>query len=556
MKTTRYTLLAAALLLAASCANDPVEDIINPSAPGTALPGGTFVIDYTAGMEGADTRNDLPANQRIQSLDYLIYQSDSENGTYTLLKKRPISDINETTTWPLTRDNMTWAQREALKDTLSTSHYYKMVFVANADDKIWNKEGTPEENMFHALQNVEEGTSTSSTASTYEEGRLVLPPNGQFEDNNMYYMATLAVDGNDYATDEDKTATLTITLQRMINKVEVKLADDVVTGIRTEGSALGYVKSVLTDYYNTKYIVEDFTDENKGVLDDVVIKYMDDKVDDCTPPSVGIDKEKACKEDFQELLEDIANRRKVVTSISSCGEEYEEGATCCVLHQFIDVTNKEYNLTTLCDWSDVSHITISYAATNYPYALDFNKKTQPEAGATGTKQLIAVLLEKDDTSEADDKVDNRYVFYTFRNNNGETMNNISGLTLNYHTEEKAPFEITYSIKPGDTSTEGNRYYDLICNPISEITANESKFTFNREEYNLHTVIGWNWDSFPYSTLPYAGYYKTNHIKWVNENFSGNSSETEFIPYTLTLEIPKVSTAFSWSTQEHQSINNN
>ena len=75
MKTTRYTLLAAALLLAASCANDPVEDIINPSAPGTALPGGTFVIDYTAGMEGADTRNGLDANKRIQSLDYLIYQS-------------------------------------------------------------------------------------------------------------------------------------------------------------------------------------------------------------------------------------------------------------------------------------------------------------------------------------------------------------------------------------------------------------------------------------------------------------------------------------------------
>ena len=339
MKTTRYTLLAAALLLAASCANDPVEDIINPSAPGTALPGGTFVIDYTAGMEGADTRNDLPANQRIQSLDYLIYQSDSENGTYTLLKKRPISDINETTTWPLTRDNMTWAQREDLKDTLSTDKYYKMVFVANADDVIWNKEDTPEENMFHALQNVEEGTSTSSTASTYEEGRLVLPPNGQFEDNNMYYMATLAVDGNDYATDEDKTATLTITLQRMINKVEVKLADDVVNGIQEKESVDEYVESKLGEYYDSYYAN---TNTKTGKLYEIAgtyLKKLDDNLD--TEGTTDWEVRYRDTKKFQETYLGQTGKENFVSSINTCTE-----STCtidnpyCVRQTFIIVKKK------------------------------------------------------------------------------------------------------------------------------------------------------------------------------------------------------------------------
>ena len=230
MKTTRYTLLAAALLLAASCANDPVEDIINPSAPGTALPGGTFVIDYAAGMEGADTR--LPANQRIQSLDYLIYQSTTKDGDYTLLKKRSIPDIGPNTPWPLTRDNMTWEQREALKDTLSTSHYYKMVFVANADDTIWN---TDDISGFHALQNVEEG-------SDFNDGRLVLPPR-VFKENDMYYMWTGTVTPDE--ADENHTVNRQVLLRRMINKVEVKLDESIPTD-KTELET--YTKKLLKTY--------------------------------------------------------------------------------------------------------------------------------------------------------------------------------------------------------------------------------------------------------------------------------------------------------------------
>ena len=124
------------LLLLAACTNDPSEDILS-NVPGNGnLPQGTFVIDYTASTGDAQTR--LAANERIQSLDYLLYEKTAGGSDFLLKKKRSIPDIGLGTQWPLTRENMTWEQREALKDTLNQSSEYKMVFVANAAPEIWN----------------------------------------------------------------------------------------------------------------------------------------------------------------------------------------------------------------------------------------------------------------------------------------------------------------------------------------------------------------------------------------------------------------------------------
>ena len=546
MKTTRYTLLAAALLLAASCANDPVEDIINPSAPGAALPGGTFVIDYTAGMEGADTRNDLPANQRIQSLDYLIYQSDSENGTYTLLKKRPISDINETTVWPLTRKDMTWAQREDLKDTLSTDKYYKMVFVANADDKIWNEEDTPEENMFHALQNVKEGTSTSSTASTYEEGRLVLPPNGQFEDNNMYYMATLAVDGNDYATDEDKTATLTITLQRMINKVEVKLADDVVNGIQEKRSVDEYVESKLANIYKTKYI-------NGGLTHEVVTEYMSGIAtamrQDANEVINKYSAQYKDKDEFAKIMENTENYVLVTNYLSSCTEENHcTDKEVCIKHSFIEEYKESFS--TQCDWSDVSYIEISYTANSSPYAIDFNKKTLSDAST------LTLKVEK---TQNNNIYDNRFIFYTFGNSDiaNNSINKIN--TITFYTEEDTQFSSTCNTTPGITADEtvlnGNWHFVLEYNPIDNIVESETEtFTFQRNNFNLQELLKWNLEDSKWEWgAANLGWQRPDMNNWINSHFSKSGDTTQFTPYLLELDIPEIVINAPWYTGKAGSV---
>ena len=102
----------------------------------TAMPDGQFIVDYTADT-GTSTRalsEDVPAGKRINSLTYLLY---SEEGT--LLKRREVPGLDkDTEKWPLTRDNMTWEQREALKDTLETNTTYHAVFIANIDStELW-----------------------------------------------------------------------------------------------------------------------------------------------------------------------------------------------------------------------------------------------------------------------------------------------------------------------------------------------------------------------------------------------------------------------------------
>lgn len=430
MKTTRYTLLAAALLLAASCANDPVEDIINPSAPGTALPGGTFVIDYTAGMEGADTRNGLEPNQRIQSLDYLIYQSDKEEGPYILLKKKSIPGINETTTWPLNRDNMTWAQREKLKDTLSTDKNYKMVFVANADDDIWkNPDGTSD---FHALQNVE-------INSDFNDGRLVLPPR-VFKENDMYYMWTGTVTPNVEA-DKDQTVRKEVLLRRMINKVEVKLDDDVVTGIQEKGNITDYVTSKLDEQYDIYY----YKDDQTGKLYDVVSQYMDTKAN-FTPE--GGNNKKTSQQKFKDILGAENNKKKVVESITGCDNEYTETTKkCCVRHQFI--TEMKELFLKYCQWDDITTIEFSYSSKSYPQAIDFNYVTKAE----GSNEIYTLIAHKNEETE------NSYIFYTFGNNteNDKELNLISSATFKKEDGSEAFPTIQKEVIPGKGIIKGNQH---------------------------------------------------------------------------------------------------
>lgn len=440
MKTTRYTLLAAALLLAASCANDPVEDIINPSAPGTALPGGTFVIDYTAGMEGADTRNGLDASKRIRSLDYLIYESIAENGTYTLLKKCSIPDITPDTQWPLTRDNMTWKQREALKDTLWTDKYYKMVFVANADDGIWN---TDDISGFHALQNVEVG-------SNFSDGRLVLPPR-VFKDNDMYYMWTGTVTPSD--ADENQTVNRQVLLQRMINKVEVKLDASYPTEEDIEEYLDEYLAQGLAEggsFYNS------ISNKLNTLAEKVNTIY--NRADN----------------NLKSYLTDETQINRII------GENNEDQQN--KRNEFINSFKEQmYDIEQVHDkvkWNEVSEVKIEYQNGGYASLLKFDYTSE---GNNGNNESISYKM---------DQKSSTFTFYTFGSNEvDDVLNKISLISFFKEGETDAFFTLSGETFP-DKEVQGNQYIKVTCNPFKGIS--ETKKRTYSTTIDMKTFIDWQY----------------------------------------------------------------
>ena len=536
MKTLYPTLCTAALLMLAACTQDPVEDLVSSGNTQSGdLPEGTFIVDYLPSADLPATRG-LGEGEAILSLDYLLYTSkDGSDGSYTLTKCTPIPDIETSTPWPLTRENMTWAQRTALKDTLSTESKYKVVFVANANQEVWKeKEG------FQPMTDVDVDTKT-----TFDQARLVLPPNGDFQQTDdsytFYYMWTGEIDPIMNKYDKNTPAQMDVVLQRMVNKVEVKLADEVVQGIAESGSVDAYVTDELGKYFDEHYIVTDFTESNRGILDSVVIKYMTDKAEfDISNTVDGIIRagKKDCQEHFRDILKNITNIRKVTNSISKCeNTDINSDKSCCVKHCFIAEAKQDIQLTRICDWSQVTKIGINYETSTYPYAIDFNKKTIGTTDASQNLQLIATIK-----NNGTSNIDNRYFFYTFGNEENATINVIKSLTLYYNDEQS--LEIICGVQPGGQIFGGNRYFELICNPITTITASSTSFQYTKSGYNLENTISLNYDNFPYSNI--ANHWTQDEVKsWVNSLFSGNVAS-----YTLQLTIPEVRITSPWTTKEH------
>lgn len=167
---------------------------------GSTMPDGQFIVDYTA-EAGKATRalhENVPAGKRINSLTYLLY---SEEGT--LLKRREVPGLDkDTEEWPLTRENMTWEQREALKDTLETNTTYHAVFIANIDStELWNK------------------VSPLKRAGNYDDAYIELPARA-FTDGDMFYYFSKDINSADEGADRDKPYHCDVQLHRIVTRTD------------------------------------------------------------------------------------------------------------------------------------------------------------------------------------------------------------------------------------------------------------------------------------------------------------------------------------------------
>ncbi len=192
--------LLAGLCLCAGCENEIPE----PTA--SVVSAGKFVVDYTAAA-GAATRvihENQPKGLRINSLTYLLY---SEEGT--LEKRREIPGLDtDGESWPLRRENMSWEQREALKDTLSQGETYHAVFVANIDSAVcgWTgADGQP--------------CSPLRETGTYETVYLQMPFQ-PFNDRNMFYVFTRDILSTDQGADRENPYNCPVVLRRAVTRTD------------------------------------------------------------------------------------------------------------------------------------------------------------------------------------------------------------------------------------------------------------------------------------------------------------------------------------------------
>lgn len=209
---------AASLLLAVcACGKEDLNTTTDTGNGGTvvALPEGTFVVDYSV-SDGEISRADQDRlNTSISSLLYLLYDSEGK-----LVKEREIPEIGKDTKWPLTRENMSWEQREALKDTLNVEMTYTAVFLANVKKDLFGNNTQTEE----LLQNKENLT----------EAVLYLPQT-PFTDSNMYYLwkEELKYTQPEGASDDSRDNPLSkkIILRRLVSRIDmerVEIKDDAV----------------------------------------------------------------------------------------------------------------------------------------------------------------------------------------------------------------------------------------------------------------------------------------------------------------------------------------
>ena len=182
-----YTGAAGLLLAVCACGKENLNTTTDTGNGGTvaALPEGTFVVDYSV-SDGETSRagKEGRLNTSISSLLYLLYDSEGQ-----LVKEREIPGIDDNTTWPLTRENMTWEQRESLKDTLNVEMTYTAVFLANTDAELFKDASDKAAQVFFYKTVTEGADGTSETTYANLQDVYLKLPSVPFNDKNMFYIS-------------------------------------------------------------------------------------------------------------------------------------------------------------------------------------------------------------------------------------------------------------------------------------------------------------------------------------------------------------------------------
>lgn len=360
-------------LLACTDENLTGNGMTNPDEQPTGETG-KVVVDYTldadepaSRADGSETdSHETSSSSPIRSLAYLLYEKtgtdEVDNAVYTLVKRREIRDITEKTQWPMTRENMTWNQREDLKDTLDRSSEYKVVFVANADASLHKGEQV----LFNASLDVEtpEGEEPQEPLLSFTDAYLKMPQEA-FTDDNLFYVTTA-----DFKSSKDADyVNQSLDLERVVARTELSCIANV------PGSKA--VEARLETYFYPRIKGDEVSPAEGTIMKQISDNYIasvnslladgqnlcGEYADYIIPAPEG-EELVTCKDKLKGLLESFQNRP----------QEFEPAVQVEVLKQLTEnlmsTENDNSSFSKQYAWENASEVKITFSSCTDKVGLD------------------------------------------------------------------------------------------------------------------------------------------------------------------------------------------
>lgn len=491
-----YIGVAGMLLVVCACGNEDLNTTTDTGNGGTvaALPEGTFVVDYSV-SDGETSRADQDKlNTSISSLLYLLYDSEGQ-----LVKEREIPGINDKTTWPLTRENMSWEQREALKDTLNVEMTYTAVFLANTDAGLF-KDASDNEEQVLFYKTVTTGTDGISATTTYDNLRDVYLklPSVPFNDGNMFYISkhTLSAKEADgtVVNDRETPYNCPVTLKRLVSRMDITKAEVTV----------GMIKEGLEEFY--------YQGENAEA--NKILKAVETALD-----KFAVD---ACPEG--ELWN--INRGKLKEKLKDTGTDgqtvYSKVFESC-LSQLVDkCKDNELYESHVASWN--KNIDVSFTYTNQANIYNINSLQAVHKDDILSNPKYSVL-------------DNGSIVTIVFSNSTESdgFNQLSAFKVG---------EVNYTLDTSWKVAMGpNEKNSLSCNPVAKIASTDTRKTMNAEvTVNMESLFGSLDDflssGFSYDEIGGTGVTKEALKNAINEVLTPDSYSS-WDALKLTLQLPSL-----------------
>lgn len=359
-------------LLACTDENLTGNGMTNPDEQPTGETG-KYVVDYTLDADAPASRADVSetdspetsSSSPIRSLTYLLYEktgTDEADNVYTLVKRREIRDITEKTQWPMTRENMTWNQREDLKDTLDRSSEYKVVFVANADASLHKGEPV----LINASLDVEtpEGEEPQEPLLSFTDAYLKMPREA-FTDDNLFYVTTTDFKSSETADYVNQS----LKLERVVARTELSCIANVPSSKA--------VKARLETYFYPQIKGSDVSSADETIMAQICNNYttsvtslLADEQNLCGDyagyiiPAPEGEESVTCKNKLEGLLKSLQNRP----------QEFEPAVQVEVLEQLTEnlmpTENDNSSFSKQYAWKDASEVKITFSSCTDKVGLD------------------------------------------------------------------------------------------------------------------------------------------------------------------------------------------
>ena len=433
MKSFLYFLLAGSLALGA-CGQDPLQEMTpdastdNADGSASGVPEGTFLVDYSVDNGSATRAAGNPL--QISSLDYYVYKDKETSGE--LLKHRRIAIDPEKQVWPMTRENMTWEQRQALQDTLQCGVDYRILFIANVDSTLFNYDGYSKTNPHPAVVKRDENYSTAR----------ILLPNVPFHDDNMYCLWEGELSASTDATTYPDQAVINrddILLQRIVTRTDISRASDEEKTSLYEAIAKGFYEE------NCKGNVESAVNDCIGKFCTMIKRCAGYSMH--TPYGGDENNLKVlhANENAVNVLTDLLQKDNIKDYIKAYIKE-------SLVNSYVEIIDELYGQSQ--DWSTLASAQAKVIFDNAQRANSVDFDLNGYYDDTVVNDAPCVLLKDEDGENF------KFRFYGF---SGSGLNNFSSISVRNTSDVEFAFT---SRKPFNSNQlQPNTHSNVVCDPV-------------------------------------------------------------------------------------------